>query len=51
MQWANNSQYGFNPAVGNIERKRLFTDTVSVNKMHLTDTVSVNKKHLTDTVY
>ena len=32
------------------ERKRLFTDTVPVNKMHLTDTVSVNKMHLTDTV-
>ena len=32
------------------KRKRLFTDTVSVNKMHLTDTVSVNKMHLTDTV-
>ena len=31
-------------------RKRLFTDTVSVNKVHLTDTVSVNKVHLTDTV-
>ena len=30
--------------------KRLFTDTVSVNKMHLTDTVFVNKVHLTDTV-
>ena len=29
--------------------KRLFTDTVSVNKMHLTDTVSVNMMHLTDT--
>ena len=32
------------------KRKRLFTDTVSVNKIHLTDTVSVNKMHLTDTV-
>ena len=32
-----------------LNRKRLFTDTVSVNKTHLTDTVSVNKKHLTDT--
>ena len=31
-------------------RKRLFTDSVSVNKMHLTDTVSVNKMHLTDSV-
>ena len=30
--------------------KRLFTDTVSVNKTHLTDTVSVNKTQLTDTV-
>ena len=27
--------------------KRLFTDTIPVNKMHLTDTVSVNK--MTDT--
>ena len=24
------------------KRKRLFTDTVSVNKVHVTDTVSVN---------
>ena len=32
------------------KRKRLFTDTVSMNKMHLTDTVPVNKIHLTDTV-
>ena len=31
-------------------RKRLFTETVPVNKMHLTDTVSVNMMHLTDTV-
>ena len=30
-----------------LNRKRLFTDTVSVNKTHLTDTVSVNKKHAT----
>ena len=30
--------------------KRLFTDTESVNKVHLTDTVPVNNMHLTDTV-
>ena len=35
----------------NYFRKRLFTDTVPVNKMHLTDTVSVNKMHLTGTLY
>ena len=29
--------------------KRLFTDTVPVNKMHRTDTVPVNKMHLSDT--
>ena len=31
-------------------QKRLFTDTVPVNKMDFTDTVPVNKMHLTDTV-
>ena len=30
--------------------KRLFKDTIPMNKMHLTDTVPVNKMHLTDTV-
>ena len=38
-------------AVGKINIwKRLFTDTVTVNKMHLTNTVPVNKMHFTDTV-
>ena len=30
--------------------KKLFTDSVSVNKKYLTDTLSVNKKYLTDTL-
>ena len=29
--------------------KKLFTDSVSVNKKYLTDTLSVNKKYLTGT--
>ena len=29
---------------------KLYTDSVSVNKMYLTDSVSVNKKYLTDSI-
>jgi hypothetical protein len=45
--WFCCNQTQIQPNKLNFNRKRLFTDTVSVNETHLTDTVSVNKKHLT----